>query len=116
MLNLESVIMARSDRRTEKRQETAEHVDLYIDASFVATCRLRDLCSSGAFIETDLQETLTVGTTLEMHFPLARGSGVSQKALCMQAVVARVADQGVGVMITNKSLVPLGKNSDTVVI
>lgn len=116
MLNLESVIMARSDRRTEKRQETAEHIDLYVDGEFVATCRLRDLCSSGAFIETDLQQNLPVGTTMEMHFPLARGSGVSQKALCMQAVVARVAEHGVGVMITNKSLVPLGKQGDTVVI
>lgn len=116
MLNLESVIMARSDRRTEKRQETAEHIDLYIDGEFFATCRLRDLCSSGAFIETDLQDSLPVGTTMEMHFPLARGSSVSQKALCMQAVVARIADAGVGVMITNKSLVPLGKQGETVVI
>ena len=41
---------------------------------------------------------------------------MSQKALCMQAVVARIADGGVGVMITNKSLVPLVKNSETVVI
>jgi len=108
--------MARSDRRTEKRQETAEHIDLYVDGEFFATCRLRDLCSSGAFVETDLQQDLPVGTTLEMHFPLARGSGVTQKALCMQAVVARIADEGVGVMITNKSLVPLGKQGDTVVI
>ncbi len=116
MLNLESVIMARSDRRTEKRQETAEHIDLYLDGEFFATCRLRDLCSSGAFIETDMQDSLPVGTTMEMHFPLARGSGVTQKALCMQAVVARIAAEGVGVMITNKSLVPLGKQGDTVVI
>ncbi len=116
MLNLESVIMARSDRRAEKRQETAEHIDLYVDGDFVTTCRLRDLCSSGAFIETDLHDELPVGTTVEMHFPLARGSKMSQKALCMQAVVARAADGGVGVMITNKSLVPLVKNGDMVVI
>ena len=51
-----------------------------------------------------------------MYFPLARGSGVSQKALSMQAVVARVDKKGVGVMVTNKSLVPIVKSDETVVI
>ncbi len=114
MLNLESIIMSRSERRSENRQKTAEHVDVYVDGAFVATCRLRDLCASGAFIETDLD--LPVGTTLEIHFPLARSQEASQKSLSMQAVVARVTKSGVGVMITNKSLVPLGKRDDTVVI
>ena len=114
MQNLVSVIMSQSERRGEARRTTAEHVDVYIDGKFVATCRLRDLGASGAFIETTLE--MPVGTTFEMHFPLARGSGASQKSLSMQAVVARVAEDGVGVMVTNKSLVPLLKRDDTVVI
>ena len=115
MLDLGSVIMSRSDRRAEVRQETAEHIDLYVDGEFLATCLLRDLSASGAFIESgDLE--LPIGTTLEMYFPLARGSSVSQKALCMHAVVARVTESGVGVMVTSKSLVPLQRREGLVVI
>ena len=50
--DLESVIESHPDRRSEKREPATECIDLYLDGVFLATCRLRDQCPSGAFIET----------------------------------------------------------------
>ena len=110
-LNLQTTMENKSDRRTENRTETAEHVDVYFNGEFVETCKLGDLSSSGAFLVASKLD-VPLGSSLEIFFPLARGSELNRKALCMQAIVARRTENGVGVMMTSKSLVSLKGDRD----
>lgn len=104
-----------SERRNESRVPTEELVDVYQDNTFVTTVHLGDLSDSGAFLYSQTK-ALNIGETLEIRFPLSRKQSQNGKALCINGVVVRQTDDGVGVMITSKSMVSIKSMSDTITL
>lgn len=105
----------RIDRRRGERKRILEHIDIYRRGEFMQCCQLRDMSSSGVFVETR-NFTLPVDTVVDIFFPLSRRPAKRRRVLRLEASVSRVALNGIGMIILGKQYQDVAEMPDQLVV
>ncbi len=98
------------ERRLRPRKRVSINVYLSRPGRRVRRCKASNLSASGVFVD---MESLVVrkGTVVELVFTITRGSII--KIHRLPAIVARVSEEGAGMMLNCKPRPPLRRKRPT---